>query len=145
MEITCAACWSCGQRAPYLHLARTFDLLEDEKGKIKATSMLCNMFRRFGVWFTVMYLVFYLVLGLHFPLWFMWSMIAGDVYFYTVCLPCLLRMCCLQCICAQIRLLQTMKMWLVEFLRSPLYIFFACLGFMFATFVSYILKRIVSF
>ncbi|KAL6286716.1 hypothetical protein ACE6H2_011106 [Prunus campanulata] len=39
------ACWSCGQRAPYLHLARTFDLLEDEKGKIKATSMLCNMFR----------------------------------------------------------------------------------------------------
>ena len=41
------ACWSEGQRAPYLHLARTFDLLESEKGKIKATSMLCNMFRRF--------------------------------------------------------------------------------------------------
>ncbi|XP_024187828.1 DNA ligase 6 isoform X2 [Rosa chinensis] len=39
------ACWSNGQHAPYLHLARTFDLLEDEKGKIKATSMLCNMFR----------------------------------------------------------------------------------------------------
>ncbi|KAK9951173.1 hypothetical protein M0R45_006631 [Rubus argutus] len=39
------ACWSNGQHAPYIHLARTFDLLEDEKGKIKATSMLCNMFR----------------------------------------------------------------------------------------------------
>ncbi|XP_068303185.1 DNA ligase 6 isoform X1 [Pyrus communis] len=39
------ACWRNGQNAPYLHLARTFDLLEDEKGKIKATSMLCNMFR----------------------------------------------------------------------------------------------------
>ncbi|KAL6223528.1 hypothetical protein ACLB2K_006913 [Fragaria x ananassa] len=39
------ACWSNGQHAPYLHLARTFDLLENEKGKIKATSMLCNMFR----------------------------------------------------------------------------------------------------
>ncbi|CAK8542670.1 unnamed protein product [Lathyrus sativus] len=39
------ACWSDGQPAPYLHLARTFNLLEDEKGKIKATSMLCNMFR----------------------------------------------------------------------------------------------------
>ncbi|KAJ7975786.1 DNA ligase [Quillaja saponaria] len=37
--------WGDGQPAPYLHLARTFDLLEDEKGKIKATSMLCNMFR----------------------------------------------------------------------------------------------------
>ncbi|KAF7822283.1 DNA ligase 6 isoform X2 [Senna tora] len=39
------ACWRGGQPAPYLHLARTFSLLEDEKGKIKATSMLCNMFR----------------------------------------------------------------------------------------------------
>ncbi|EXC20557.1 DNA ligase 1 [Morus notabilis] len=39
------ACWRDGQRAPYLHIARTFDLLESEKGKIKATSMLCNMFR----------------------------------------------------------------------------------------------------
>ncbi|KAF5479953.1 hypothetical protein F2P56_000734 [Juglans regia] len=39
------ACWRSGQPAPYIHLARTFDLLEDEKGKIKATSMLCNMFR----------------------------------------------------------------------------------------------------
>ncbi|KAF3444323.1 hypothetical protein FNV43_RR14013 [Rhamnella rubrinervis] len=39
------ACWMDGQPAPYLHLARTFGLLEDEKGKIKATSMLCNMFR----------------------------------------------------------------------------------------------------
>ncbi|XP_050372696.1 DNA ligase 6 isoform X2 [Argentina anserina] len=39
------ACWSNGHNAPYLHLARTFDLLEDEKGKMKATSMLCNMFR----------------------------------------------------------------------------------------------------
>uniref|UniRef100_A0A5B7BRY2 DNA ligase 6 n=1 Tax=Davidia involucrata TaxID=16924 RepID=A0A5B7BRY2_DAVIN len=39
------ACWRDGQPAPYIHLARTFDLVEDEKGKIKATSMLCNMLR----------------------------------------------------------------------------------------------------
>ncbi|KVH92427.1 DNA ligase, ATP-dependent, central [Cynara cardunculus var. scolymus] len=39
------ACWKDDQPAPYLHLARTFNLVEDEKGKIKATSMLCNMFR----------------------------------------------------------------------------------------------------
>ncbi|CAK9177949.1 unnamed protein product [Ilex paraguariensis] len=39
------ACWRDGEPAPYLHLARTFDLVEDEKGKIKATLMLCNMFR----------------------------------------------------------------------------------------------------
>ncbi|KAD4888374.1 hypothetical protein E3N88_20447 [Mikania micrantha] len=39
------ACWKVDQSAPYLHLARTFSLLEDEKGKIRATSMLCNMFR----------------------------------------------------------------------------------------------------
>ncbi|WVZ07015.1 hypothetical protein V8G54_020361 [Vigna mungo] len=34
-----------GQPAPYLHIARTFNLLEGERGKIKATSLLCNMFR----------------------------------------------------------------------------------------------------
>ncbi|GAB4832343.1 hypothetical protein Ancab_006359 [Ancistrocladus abbreviatus] len=39
------ACWRHGQPAPYIHLARTFDLVEGEKGKIKATTMLCNMFR----------------------------------------------------------------------------------------------------
>ncbi|XP_073007258.1 DNA ligase 6 isoform X2 [Typha latifolia] len=39
------ACWKSGQPAPYLHLARTFDLVEQEKGKIKTTAMLCNMFR----------------------------------------------------------------------------------------------------
>ncbi|GAB2301757.1 hypothetical protein Dimus_035783 [Dionaea muscipula] len=39
------ACWKDRQPAPYMHLARTFDLLGSEKGKIKATSMLCNMFR----------------------------------------------------------------------------------------------------
>ncbi|KAL2329535.1 hypothetical protein Fmac_017116 [Flemingia macrophylla] len=39
------ACWRDGQPAPYLHIARTFNLLEGEKGKIKATSLLCNMFR----------------------------------------------------------------------------------------------------
>ncbi|KAJ6402481.1 hypothetical protein OIU84_014557 [Salix udensis] len=33
------ACWNGGQPAPYIHLARTFDLLEAEKGKIKATSL----------------------------------------------------------------------------------------------------------
>ncbi|KAF0916844.1 hypothetical protein E2562_014593 [Oryza meyeriana var. granulata] len=39
------ACWTAGQSAPYLHLARTFDLVEREKGKIKTTAILCNMFR----------------------------------------------------------------------------------------------------
>ncbi|GAV87473.1 DNA_ligase_A_M domain-containing protein/DNA_ligase_A_N domain-containing protein/DNA_ligase_A_C domain-containing protein/DRMBL domain-containing protein/Lactamase_B_2 domain-containing protein [Cephalotus follicularis] len=39
------ACWTVGQPAPYIHLARTFELVEAEKGKIKVTSMLCNMFR----------------------------------------------------------------------------------------------------
>ncbi|KAI6691514.1 hypothetical protein NL676_028342 [Syzygium grande] len=39
------ASWRCGEPAPYIHLARTFDLVEREKGKIKVTSMLCNMFR----------------------------------------------------------------------------------------------------
>ncbi|WOK98011.1 DNA ligase 6 isoform X1 [Canna indica] len=39
------ACWKSGEPAPYLHLARTFDLVEREKGKIKTTAMLCNMFR----------------------------------------------------------------------------------------------------
>ncbi|KAG4378181.1 hypothetical protein GLYMA_18G292900v4 [Glycine max] len=39
------ACWKDGQPAPYLHIARTFNLLEGEKGRIKATSLLCNMFR----------------------------------------------------------------------------------------------------
>ncbi|KAJ0042140.1 hypothetical protein Pint_18689 [Pistacia integerrima] len=39
------ACWRSGQSAPYIHLARTFDLVEAEKGKIKAMFMLCNMFR----------------------------------------------------------------------------------------------------
>lgn len=37
--------WRLGDPAPYIHLARTFDLVEREKGKIKVTSMLCNMFR----------------------------------------------------------------------------------------------------
>lgn len=46
------ACWTAGQPAPYLHLARTFDLVEREKGKIKTTAMLCNMFRRFSCVFT---------------------------------------------------------------------------------------------
>ncbi|WZZ68130.1 hypothetical protein YC2023_079500 [Brassica napus] len=40
------ACWRDGQRAPYIHLVRTFASVEGEKGKIKAMSMLCNMFRR---------------------------------------------------------------------------------------------------
>uniref|UniRef100_A0ACD5VPR6 Uncharacterized protein n=1 Tax=Avena sativa TaxID=4498 RepID=A0ACD5VPR6_AVESA len=39
------ACWTSGKPAPYLHLARTFDRVEREKGKIKTTAMLCNMFR----------------------------------------------------------------------------------------------------
>ncbi|KAL8472656.1 hypothetical protein ACS0TY_029752 [Phlomoides rotata] len=39
------ACWRKGQLAPYIHITRTFDLVEEEKGKLKATSMLCNMFR----------------------------------------------------------------------------------------------------
>lgn len=41
-----AACWREGQPAPYIHLVRTFASVEGEKGKIKAMSMLCNMFRR---------------------------------------------------------------------------------------------------
>ncbi|KAJ0971603.1 hypothetical protein J5N97_019562 [Dioscorea zingiberensis] len=39
------ACWNAGQPAPYLHMARTFDLVEREKGKLRTTTMLCNMFR----------------------------------------------------------------------------------------------------
>ncbi|XP_056162861.1 DNA ligase 6 isoform X5 [Syzygium oleosum] len=39
------ASWRRGEPAPYIHLARTFDLVEREKGKIKVTSMLCNMLR----------------------------------------------------------------------------------------------------
>lgn len=39
------ACWKAGEPAPYLHLARTFDLVEREKGKLKTTAVLCNMFR----------------------------------------------------------------------------------------------------
>ncbi|RID55400.1 hypothetical protein BRARA_G02666 [Brassica rapa] len=39
------ACWSDGQPAPYIHLVRTFASVEGERGKIKAMSMLCNMFR----------------------------------------------------------------------------------------------------
>ncbi|CAI9110622.1 OLC1v1010679C1 [Oldenlandia corymbosa var. corymbosa] len=39
------AFWKKGEPAPFLHLARTFDLVEEERGKIKATSILCNMFR----------------------------------------------------------------------------------------------------
>ncbi|PAN29161.2 hypothetical protein PAHAL_5G202700 [Panicum hallii] len=39
------ACWTAGQPAPYLHLARTFDLVQKEKGKIKTTAIFCNMFR----------------------------------------------------------------------------------------------------
>ncbi|XP_051127028.1 DNA ligase 6 isoform X2 [Andrographis paniculata] len=39
------ACWKKGELAPYIHITRTFELVEEEKGKIKATSMLCNMFR----------------------------------------------------------------------------------------------------
>lgn len=38
-------CWCAGESAPYLHLARTFDLVEQESGKLKTTVMLCNMFR----------------------------------------------------------------------------------------------------
>ncbi|KAG2253474.1 hypothetical protein Bca52824_083610 [Brassica carinata] len=39
------ACWRDGQPAPYIHLVRTFASVEGERGKIKAMSMLCNMFR----------------------------------------------------------------------------------------------------
>ncbi|KAJ4821469.1 DNA ligase [Rhynchospora pubera] len=39
------ACWKAGEPAPYLHLARTLNLVEQEKGKIKTTAMFCNMFR----------------------------------------------------------------------------------------------------
>ncbi|XP_047954585.1 DNA ligase 6 [Salvia hispanica] len=39
------ACWRKGQPAPYIHIARTFDLVKEEKGRNKAISMMCNMFR----------------------------------------------------------------------------------------------------
>ncbi|KAL5214889.1 hypothetical protein ABZP36_004041 [Zizania latifolia] len=48
ISIHSKACWTAGQPAPYLHLARTFDLVEREKGRIKTTAMLCNMFSRFS-------------------------------------------------------------------------------------------------
>jgi hypothetical protein len=41
-----AACWRMGEPAPYLHLARTFDLVEQESGRLRTVDMLCNMFRR---------------------------------------------------------------------------------------------------
>lgn len=39
------ACWSVHEPAPYLHLARAFDLIEQESGRLKTSDMLCNMFR----------------------------------------------------------------------------------------------------
>ncbi|CAN6445852.1 unnamed protein product [Victoria cruziana] len=39
------ACWRIGEPAPYLHLARTFELVEHERSRFKITSILCNMFR----------------------------------------------------------------------------------------------------
>ena len=41
-----AACWKVGEPAPYVHLARAFDLVEHESGRLKTGEMLCNMFRR---------------------------------------------------------------------------------------------------
>lgn len=42
-----------------MHLARTFELVEGEKGKIKATSILCNMFRRFIIWISFMSSIYF--------------------------------------------------------------------------------------
>ncbi|KAL3698658.1 hypothetical protein R1sor_012734 [Riccia sorocarpa] len=39
------ACWERGEPAPYLHLARAFDLVEQESGRLRTADMLCNMFR----------------------------------------------------------------------------------------------------
>ncbi|XP_024532635.1 DNA ligase 6 isoform X2 [Selaginella moellendorffii] len=39
------ACWKADELAPYLHLARTFELVEKESGRNRTTEMLCNMFR----------------------------------------------------------------------------------------------------
>ncbi|BBN03501.1 DNA ligase 1 [Marchantia polymorpha subsp. ruderalis] len=39
------ACWEPGEGAPYLHLARAFDLVEQESGRLRTADMLCNMFR----------------------------------------------------------------------------------------------------
>ena len=44
-----AACWKVGEPAPYVHLARAFDLVEHESGRLKTADMLCNMFRRLAV------------------------------------------------------------------------------------------------
>ncbi|EFJ26982.1 hypothetical protein SELMODRAFT_96808, partial [Selaginella moellendorffii] len=37
--------WKADELAPYLHLARTFELVEKESGRNRTTEMLCNMFR----------------------------------------------------------------------------------------------------
>ncbi|KAI5056524.1 hypothetical protein GOP47_0028342 [Adiantum capillus-veneris] len=39
------ACWKRGEPAPYIHLARTFDLVEQESRRLRTSDMLCNMFR----------------------------------------------------------------------------------------------------
>ncbi|KAL2645294.1 hypothetical protein R1flu_012881 [Riccia fluitans] len=39
------ACWEPGEPAPYIHLARAFDLVEQESGRLRTADMLCNMFR----------------------------------------------------------------------------------------------------
>jgi hypothetical protein len=45
----CTACWKAGEGAPYLHLARTFEILEKERGRLKMADILCNMFRRWAI------------------------------------------------------------------------------------------------
>jgi hypothetical protein len=47
-----------GEPAPYLHLARTFDLVEQESGRLRTVDMLCNMFRRCAS------ILYYQILGL---------------------------------------------------------------------------------
>eukprot|EP00897_Mesotaenium_endlicherianum_P008594 jgi/Mesen1/7763/ME000408S06878 len=36
------ACWQAGEAAPYLHLARAFEVVERESGRLKITDILCN-------------------------------------------------------------------------------------------------------
>ena len=121
----CAACWRCGQPAPYVHLARTFDLVGGQKGKIKATSMLCNMFRRL-VLIVSYYLHIFLGCGIKVYVALLittcWPFFLY-FFFQPVCWPCPQRMCFLLCICPPTKLMLTMKILLVHFTSSPVLIF----------------------
>uniref|UniRef100_UPI00358FB082 DNA ligase 1 isoform X2 n=1 Tax=Myxine glutinosa TaxID=7769 RepID=UPI00358FB082 len=39
------ACWACGERVPYMAVARTFEKIEDESARLRIVEMLSNLFR----------------------------------------------------------------------------------------------------